>query len=119
MSPRLPDHPTFAGRSTEGIEVISESVKASAALRNWFTGYGYCGSETLLRALILDDNTPRHRDGSVEEDRSRNDIVRADARTVAALPLCPQLQSLELSLDNLEYKKNWSRLLLFRERIES
>ena len=132
VNPWFPDLPSLASRWMEGVESISETVKVTSLqleasvcnfvlfnvlrlqprlenleLRIW----GYDGVLALLSAFTIDHGLTGLEDDSMGDDSSSKTTVRADGTADTTLPMCPQLQTLNLKLENIDFEEKRGILL--------
>ena len=134
-NPWFPDLPSLASRWVKGVESTSETVKVISLqlevsicnsdfinvlrlqprleelmLRVW----EHDGLFAVLSAFITDSNVPEFEGSCIGDDTGNGATV---ITTEAILPLCPQLQILNLKLENVNYEERRTILLPFCKMI--
>ena len=139
VNPWFPDISTFALQWTKGVESISKSMKVMSlqlevsvcdyALINalWLQPrleelvlrvWAHDRLEAILTPFVIDDhNVLGFNEDSMEDNGSSDNNGMVGGGTEVTLALCPQLQRLELKLENYNYKQNRSVLLPLCKRI--
>ena len=138
VNPWFPDLPGFSRQWIKGIDVISKGMSVTSlqleagifdnslittlgfqprleelVVRTW----GCDGLEMLLSALILDNDILNYNESYLGDDSHGSNTIVADSATDLALRLCPQLQSLQLNLENFDYEEKRNILLPLCKRV--